>query len=122
MNWSLGHFSSNAFWSSISAALDLVAVAEHLVEREQRRGQAAAAAEEVAAADALALGGLLADVVQPRLVLLLLRRLVRRDELLVRGDAGRDRQWGVGVRVEVALADPHGSRLLGRGRSCRRVV
>src|SRR5581483_3530103 len=77
-------------------------------EREQRGGHAAAGAQEVAAANPLALRGPLADLLEPCLVLLLLRRLRRRDELLVRGDARRDRGGGLVLGVEIALADPHG--------------
>ena len=56
---------------------------------------------------ALPLGGSLADLGQPGLVLLLLRRLRRRDELLVGGDPRRDRRRGFRLGVEIALADPH---------------
>src|SRR5262249_25259194 len=38
----------------------------------------------------------------------LLRRLARRDELLIGGDARRDGQRGVGLGVQVTLANPHG--------------
>ena len=63
MNWSLGHFSSNAFGSSTSAALDLVALAEDLVEGQQGGGHAAAGAEEVARGSAPgACAAALADV------------------------------------------------------------
>ena len=87
---------------------DLVAVAEDLVEREQRGGHAAAAAEEVAPGQPLALRGPLADLVQPGLVFLLLGRLRRRDELLVRGDPRRDRRRSFALGVEIALTNPHG--------------
>ena len=57
-NWSLGQCSSKALGSSTSSAVDLVAIAEDLVEGQQRGGHAAAAAEEVAPGAALPLGRL----------------------------------------------------------------
>ena len=61
-NWSLGQCSSNALRVIDLVGVDLVAVAEDLVEGQQRRGHAAAAAEEVAAGPALPLRGALADL------------------------------------------------------------
>ncbi len=55
------------------------------------------------------LGGSFADLGQPVFILLLLGRLGRRDELFVGGDPRRDRRQEVGLGVEVALTDPHGS-------------
>ena len=53
MNWSLGHFSSKALRVVDLGGVDVVAVAEDLVEGQQRGGHAAAGAEEVAAGQAL---------------------------------------------------------------------
>src|SRR5262245_10199372 len=86
----------------------LVAVAEHLIERKKGRGQTRAGTEEVAPCYPLALRCVFADVVEPDFVFFLLWRLPRRNELLVGGDASRDRQRSFAVRVEIALANPHG--------------
>jgi hypothetical protein len=82
---------------------------------------AAAGAEKGAAIEALLAGGHVADLVQAGFVALLLGRLDRRNELLVRGNAARDRQRAVGVRVEVTLAYPHGGAPGDgmKGMSCR---
>src|SRR5262249_40986189 len=88
--------------------LDGVAVAVDLVEGQQGGRHAAAGAQEIAPAQPLAAGRLLADGMDPGLVLLLLRRLGRRDELLVGRDPRRDRQRGWGWGMELAWADPHG--------------
>ena len=66
MNWSLGHFSSNACGILDLLGLDLIAIAEDLVEGQQGSRHAAAAAEEVAPGAALTPGRLLADLGQPR--------------------------------------------------------
>ena len=49
----------------------------------------------------------LADRRQPVLVLLLLGRLRRRDELLVGGDSRRDRRQEFVFRVEITFTYPH---------------
>ncbi len=88
--------------------LDLIAITEDLVESQQGSGHAAAASEEVAPGAALTLGRLLADLGQPRFILLLLVRLGRRHKLLVGGNSRRNRRKEVTLGVKVALTDPHG--------------
>ncbi len=66
-------------------------VAEDLVECEQGCGHAAAGAKKGTPAQPLAMGGPIADLGQPCLVFLLLRRLRRRDELLIGDNPRRDR-------------------------------
>src|SRR5207253_7712102 len=66
-----------------------ISATEDLVERQQRRRHAAAGAQKGAPAHALLLGVSFADLGQPRLERLLLRRRRRRDELLIGCEIGR---------------------------------
>src|SRR5262249_1096605 len=72
------------------------------------RGHAAAGAKEVAPAQSLVARRLFAQDSQPRLELLLLGRLRRRNEFLVGGDARRDRRRRLSLGVGIALTYPHG--------------
>src|SRR5262249_41301366 len=86
-----------------------VAIAEHLIERHERRREAAAAAEEIAPAHALPFGRQFADRVGTSFVFLLLRRLGRRNELFVGGNPRRNRQRRFLASIEITLTNPHGN-------------
>src|SRR5207253_11284784 len=92
--------------------------------RQERRRHATAGAQKCPAIDPLPAGRLVADLLEPRFVALLLRRLHRRDELLVGHDPTRDRQRTVVLSVEVTLAHPHGqSPAAGEGEAvCRSIL
>ena len=83
--------------------IDFVTVAENLVQGEERRRHAASAAKKVAAGAALMLGHPLADLGQPGFIFLLLGRLGRRNEFLVRGDPRGDGRQEIVFRVEITL-------------------
>jgi hypothetical protein len=86
---------------------DLIAIAEDLVQGQERRSHPAAAPEEVAPGTPLPLGDSLGDAGEPAFVLLLLGRLWRRHELFIGGDPRRDRRQEVVFGVEITLPDPH---------------
>ncbi|MEJ7640475.1 MAG: hypothetical protein WKF75_21525 [Singulisphaera sp.] len=106
MNWSLGHFSSKARVVDLGG-LDVIAVAEDLVEGQQRGGHPAAGAEHVAPGPPLPTRGAFGEGGHAGLVFFLLGRLRRRNELLIRGDPRRDRRAPLVPGVELTLADPH---------------
>src|SRR5262249_54052680 len=95
---------------------DLVTRAEDLVEGQQGRGHAATTAQEVAPTQALLAGGAFTDGGQPGFVLLLLRRLGRRNEFLIGSNARRNRRGGFNLSVQFALTDPHDGCSLSDGK------
>ncbi len=86
---------------------DLIDGTEDLVERHQGGRHAAAGAQECTPAQTLTVSRLLAEDGQAVFVLFLLRRLWRRDKLLVGSDARRNGRRSLRLRVEIALAYPH---------------
>ena len=69
------------------SGVDGETIAEDLIERRQGCGHAAAGAQERPPAETLATGGLFADLCEPGLIFLLLRRLRGWNELLIRSDS-----------------------------------
>src|SRR5262249_44288310 len=89
-------------------SVHFVAIAEDLVERHECRSKAAATTEEVAPAHTLSPGRALADRKNAILIFLLLRRLRRRNELLIGGYPRGNRQRGIETGIQITLTNPHG--------------